>query len=339
MTKFYFDGQGVDARPDETVLDALLREGHPVNYSCKKGRCKTCLVQHLEGELMAGAQRGLTSRLKENHYLCSCQCRPTQGLKLKSVLAQDLFIPAKLYSKEYLSDSVVKLKIEAAEKIEHKAGQHINLRRFDGLTRSYSITNGAYSEFIELHVRRKYNGQFSDWLFNHASIGENILIQGPWGDCCYSTDFVDDTLILIGSGTGLGSVYGIARDALVSGHRGEIYLYHGARNFEELYQHSTLLKMMMEYRNFTYQACIESDNEGEEHLSGRVLQGDPFDVAMSRHPFDRSIPCDSQNRFYLCGEPSFVSKGQETIFLNGTPLDRVHVLSFDYKDLRSRARD
>lgn len=39
MTQFYFDEQSVESIKGETVLDALIRHGHCVTYSCKKGAC------------------------------------------------------------------------------------------------------------------------------------------------------------------------------------------------------------------------------------------------------------------------------------------------------------
>lgn len=127
------------------------------------------MVQHIGGDLPVGAQRGLTTELKSDAYICACLCKPTPDLKLKSILAQNLFMTAHIHEKQYLSESVVKILVEPIEEFIHSAGQYINLRRFDGLTRSYSITNDPDSKRIELHIRRKYNGQFSDWLFNHAS--------------------------------------------------------------------------------------------------------------------------------------------------------------------------
>ncbi|MEC4728311.1 oxidoreductase [Shewanella sp. D64] len=250
-----------------------------------------------------------------------------------------MFITAHIHEKQYLSESVVKILVKPTEEFRHSAGQYINLRRFDGLTRSYSITNDPDSKLIELHIRRKYNGQFSDWLFNHASVGENLLIQRPWGDCCYKTEYKNDSLILIGTGTGLGPVYGIVRDALSLGHKGKIYLYHGARNVVDLYHHSKLLKLMLEHRNMNYLACVEQMGEYESSFT-RVETGDPFEIAMSIHKFDDHILPDSPQRVFLCGEPSFMTKGQQLILLNGTPLDRIHALTYDYKDLRisSRAR-
>lgn len=338
MTTFIFDGQDCKSLNGESVLDTLIREGHQVNYSCKKGACKTCLVQHIDGELNAEAQRGLTSRLKQCEYLCACQCEPTSGLKLKSILAQEIFIPAQIQAKQYLSDTVVKLQLNPLEAFDYSPGQYINLRRFDGLTRSYSITNDPCDDLIELHVRRKYNGQFSDWLFNHASVGENIFLQGPWGHCCYSKSYSDDNLTLIACGTGLGPIYAIARDALNQGHKGLINLYHVATNEMELYQHAELLQLMLKYKQFSYLGCVSSSVSDQMSSMSRVRQGDPFDIA-KQHYLDLKKPkAHRRHRVFLCGGPEFVTKGHASHLLNEVDTDDIHVLSFEYKELRTAQR-
>jgi ferredoxin len=39
-----------DARADEPILDAALRAGVPVPYSCRQGTCRTCLSHVSEGD-------------------------------------------------------------------------------------------------------------------------------------------------------------------------------------------------------------------------------------------------------------------------------------------------
>ena len=332
MTRFYFDEQSVESIEDETILDALIRQGYSVSYSCKKGACKTCLVQHIDGVLPIGSQNGLTTELKSDAYICACQCKPTPELKLKSILVQNLFIPGHIYEKQYLSESVVKILIEPSEEISHSAGQYINLRRFDGLTRSYAITNDPHSKLIELHIRRKHNGQFSDWLFNHASVGEPLLIQGPWGDSCYKAEYKNDTLILIGAGTGLGPVYGIVKEALFQGHKGKIYLYHGVKSIADLYYNNVLSNLMLEHKNVAYSACVGNVNE-VKLSSNTIKTGDPFDVAMSLHQFGNQTLSDYSQRIFLCAEPSFVTQGSQQVFVYGAPLDRIHAIAYGYKYL------
>ncbi|QYJ88047.1 2Fe-2S iron-sulfur cluster binding domain-containing protein [Shewanella mesophila] len=332
MTVFYLDGQAFESEAQETVLDALIRHGQRLNYSCKKGVCKTCLVQQVKGDILVGSQRGLTRALKKRNYICACQCRPFEALALKSILSQDLFVSAVIQEKKLLSDSIVRIGLKLDEGICHQPGQYINLRRFDGLTRSYSPTNISGASLIELHVKRKYNGQFSDWLYHHAGLGEQLLLQGPLGSHYYKQEYAEDKLIIIAFGSGLGVAHGIINQALVGGHKGDIFLYVGAQNETDLYLHAQLLKMMLEYKQFSYQACI-TGQASTPRLGRRVMLGDPFSEAIKLHQFDR------QQQLFICGEPTAVNQSRERAFLNGYPIARVHALSFEYKDLRARTRE
>lgn len=331
MTIFYLDGQAFEAQQGESVLDTLIRHGQRLNYSCKKGACKTCLVQRLEGNVNVGAQRGLPIALKQRDYLCACQCQPSDHLRLKSLLPQELFVEAVIQQKTVLSDAIVRIGLRLSQGLAHRPGQYINLRRFDGLTRSYSPTSAPDAALLQLDIRRKYNGQLSDWLYHHAGIGESLLVQGPLGREYYQKSYQQDKLIIIAYGTGLGVAHAIIVDALAQDHQGEIYLYVGARDEQELYLHRQLLNMTLQYRQFFYQACIYSKDNAQ--LARRIMVGDPFSAAVKVHQFNR------QQQLFLCGEPTLVNQSREIAFLNGYPIERVHSLAFEYKDLRSRPRD
>ncbi|WOT06479.1 2Fe-2S iron-sulfur cluster-binding protein [Shewanella youngdeokensis] len=331
MTTFFFDGQAYDAKKGESVLDTIVRSGNPINYSCKKGACKTCLVQHVGGQLPVGAQRGLSVRLKTHKYLCACQCAPVEGLKLKAVMAQDLFMGARLLSRVLLTNNTMKLVVKLSEMMDCKPGQYLHIRRFDGLTRSYAIARVLEGNIIELHINRKYNGQFSGWLFNTASIGEKLLVQGPFGQCRYLNDYQQDKLIVIGHGAGIGAALGIVEQALAQGHVGEIYLYHGARNVAELYLNKHCLALMMAHQQLTYTACITGSG-AIGSVDARCVQAQPSELAASQHPVKPN------NRIFLCGEPAAVVKAQQQVFLAGFNVANIHVLPFEYKDLRVVSR-
>ncbi|ABZ76235.1 ferredoxin [Shewanella halifaxensis HAW-EB4] len=332
MSRFFLDGQTFESQLNESVLDTLIRSGNAISYSCKKGTCKTCLVQHVGGELSPGAQRGLNARLKANDYLCACQCIPKDGLRLKTVLEQDLFISAQLVERQFVSDSLMKLVIKLSERLDSLPGQYINLRRFDGLTRSYAIVKCLEGNLIEMHITRKHNGQFSNWLFGTASVGEQLLVQGPLGQCIYKAEYQTDKLILIGHGSGIGAAVGIVEHALALDHQGDIYLYHDARYIQDLYLHSALLKLSLANKQFNYQACITSKAQSEQRLPSRCTYGQAADIAAQQHPIGRDC------RVFLCGEPLAVNQAQQQAFLDGFEYTNIHVLPFEYKDLRAAAR-
>ncbi|QDF67357.1 2Fe-2S iron-sulfur cluster binding domain-containing protein [Shewanella sp. SNU WT4] len=331
MSIFYLDGKTFEARSGETVLDALLRHEYPASYSCRKGRCRSCLLKYVGGDLALMAQRGLEIEYKQEGLIFACQCIPSHGLALETGNSEQLYIAAPIIAKTFLSENVIKLVLDVSGPKRYLAGQSVNLRLNNGIGRTFAIAK-AQDNTLEFHIRRKRNGKFSDWLFYHANNGDELFLQGPWGHCHYYPGLPDDILVLIGGGTGLGAVVGIAEEALERGHRGEIYLYHYGRNLDDLYQHKYLLQRMLMHKTFFYQACVGAESEKSQVDGKRVRLADPIELVAGRHQFSR------QFRVFICGEPKMVLRGQERIFLAGVPIERIHVLSFDYRELRKRPR-
>jgi ferredoxin len=45
------DGQSFEVEQDEIVLDAAMRQGVDIPYSCRSGTCRTCLSKVLSGRI------------------------------------------------------------------------------------------------------------------------------------------------------------------------------------------------------------------------------------------------------------------------------------------------
>lgn len=332
MTLFYVDDQSFIAKPGETILDTLLRCGYPANYSCKKGRCRSCLLQYVAGDLAQSSQRGLNQEQKKSGLIFACQCIPASGLMLSSPEYQMLYTETvKISAIEQLADNIVAVSLSLNAAGDYYPGQCINLRREDGIGRTYAIVEASDHE-ICIHVQRKRNGIFSQWLYSEANIDDQLELQGPWGNCRYYPSLTQDKLILIGTGTGLGAVAGIAKAALTHDHVGEIYLYHAAQNIEQLYLHKKMLEQVIQYRNFFYQPCITNTTNAIKSDDNRIQQIHPLTLLKSQHELSR------QHRIFLCGDSQMVLKGQEQVFLAGVPIERIHVLPFDYRELRKQPR-
>lgn len=79
--------------PGETVLNALLRAGIDVPFSCKAGACQSCLSRCLEGAIPERAQRGLAAHLRDKSYFLPCKCKAVNDMTIAAALASDLLDP------------------------------------------------------------------------------------------------------------------------------------------------------------------------------------------------------------------------------------------------------
>lgn len=72
----------VATRDGENLLDALLRHGITVPFSCRSGICHICMQQCLEGQIPEPAQRSLDPEQRKLGYFLPCRCIPQGDMKI-----------------------------------------------------------------------------------------------------------------------------------------------------------------------------------------------------------------------------------------------------------------
>jgi len=325
MPKLRLDGRIYDRDDGETVLDALLRQGVEISYSCRRGTCFTCLLRAPGAVIPATAQRGLRRTVCAEGYFLACCFRPTEDeLEVQRPREAEVYGRAIVRAKLPASRTAVRLFLEPATALYYHPGQFINLRRADGLTRSYSLASVPRTDpLLELHVRRMVNGAMSQWLFDKLEVGDTIDIAGPYGTCFYLQDDMAKPILLIGTGIGLAPLVGIARDALHAGHTGPMHLYVGSRKAEGLYLQEELRTLSLAHPNFRYEPCVSGLEVPVGHHAGRA-----DDVAFRLHP-----ELDGW-RVFLCGVAPMVQDARKRAYLAGAGLAEIQAEAFDLRDLR-----
>jgi ferredoxin-NADP reductase len=317
-----------ECRAGETVLDAMMRQGAEMPFSCRNGTCQVCLQRCVRGTVPAGAQKGLRPHLRALGYFLPCRCRPEGDIEFTLPRPEDLYTQAVVRDKTLLSPNVMRLLLEPVTNLRYRAGQFINLRRADGLIRSYSLASlPDEDDCLELHVKRMRGGLLSNWIFDTLNVDDMLDIQGPEGYVCYTATDPSEPLLLIGGGTGLAPLIGIVRDALKREHTGGIHLFHGVRDPSELYLRDALLALSSQHPNFCYTACVAHDQ-----VPAGTLRGHPHDVAFALHPQAKSW------RLYIAGPEHMVRAADDLALRAGVRPDRIHADPFTYKELRAQPR-
>ena len=314
MTTLTVDGRRLDTRPEETVLDALLRHGLSASFSCRQGVCQSCILRAVKGTPDEQSTRELKTTLVAQGYFLSCQCRQKNDLELTLNDSPDTTVETTVVDKIPLSETVLRLRLKPAAEFTYFSGQFVNLHSPSGIIRSYSLASLPYEDdFLEMHIRRIKNGKVSNWIHSGLDLGDSVKISSPHGNCFYLADDITVPMLLVGTGTGLAPLYGVLRQALSRGHTGEISLYHGSALKDGLYLSEKLRKFASDYNNFEYYPCLSNDDSQIGYLYGRAN-----DIALREH---KNL---ADYKVYLCGHPDMVKDSKKRAYIQMADLANIY---------------
>ncbi len=322
MYKLTIAGQQYACRPQETVLDALLREKVDIPHGCRQGVCQSCIVRSPDVAPPAQAQKGLKDTQKKQNHFLACLCHPEQDMVVAMPNQSCFYTEGTVIDKQMLNANMVLLIVKCKDVFEYYAGQFVNLQRTDGLTRSYSIANTPQlSDNLEFHIRVLPGGRFSGWVHNELAIGDSIAVSEPQGHCFYVDNRSEQGLLMVGTGSGLAPLAGILQDALQQGHHGPIHLFHGVRKAEELYKVAEMRQLTRQYKNFFYTPCISGS-----HVPTGFCRGRASDVALA------TLKDLKDWRVFLCGHPEMIKQMRLNAFLQGASPQDIYTDAFHLSD-------
>ncbi len=295
--------QVIGLRGGETVLEALERSGFDAASGCRAGTCCKCMLR--ADNPPPESQRGLRPTLRHAGYFLACQARPTGTLRIDQGEAPPT-LQARVQRSEVVAQDVRRIFLVTAEPLEFRPGQYIEIFHPSGATRSYSVASLPADGVLELHVRLVPEGLVSGWLHGLEE-GDSLRLRGAFGQCFHVADDERKKLLLVGAGTGLAPLLGIARDALEQGHAGAIDLVHGGLAPERLYLRDELSALASRWPNLRVHHCVLKGATKREH------EGSLDEVAIRL-----SGPL-GDTRAFLCGDAGVVRLLQRSLFLAGVP--------------------
>lgn len=288
----------------ETVLEALERADFDVPSGCRAGTCTKCMLR-AEGAPPPGSQAGLRPQLVAAGYFLACQARPRGVVRIADATGP-LPVGARVARTELVAPDVVRVFLAPERPFGYRPGQYLDVLHPSGAARSYSIASLPADELLELHVRRVPNGLVSGWLHG-LEPGATLRVRGPFGQCYHVPDEPRRKLLLVGAGTGLAPLLGIARDALDQRHEGPIDLVHGGVDPRRLYLRDELDALVAEWPQLRVHHCVLKDSTPREH------EGALDEVAV------RLAGPLANVRAFLCGDDAIVRRLQRSLFLAGLP--------------------
>ncbi|MGE5471872.1 MAG: CDP-6-deoxy-delta-3,4-glucoseen reductase [Bacteroidota bacterium] len=313
-------GRQFAAEPDETILDAALRQGLTMPYGCKDGACGACKGKVLAGEVDHGKSQAhaLSEADRAAGLTLYCCARAKSDLKIECKQmssASDIpvkMLPGRIEKLERLAPDVIELhlRLPGSEQFQFLAGQYIDFLLKDGKRRSYSLANAPRSDnFIELHIRHVPGGLFTEQLFNTLKLRDILRFEGPLGGFFLRQDSAKPVILLAG-GTGFAPLKAMVEQAIADGSQRPLHIYWGARARVDLYMDNLPQKWAAEHAHIKYVPVL-SEPAADDNWQGRT--GFAHQAVMT------DFPDLSGHQVYACGSPAMIEAARRD-FIDGCKL-------------------
>ena len=283
------------------LLDALNQAGVAVPYSCRAGSCHACLVR-CQGDLQDNQPDALSPAQRQDGWRLACQCQVVADLQVEAFDPLRDGLPATVLSVDWLNPTVLRLRLQPERSLRYRAAQHLVLWA-GSIARPYSLASLPQDDpFLEFHIDCRLPGEFSD-AARQFKAGDSLRLGELRGGALqYDPDWQSRPLWLLASGTGLGPLWGVLREALRQDHQGPIRVIHLAHDADGHYLAEPLTQLAAAHPNVTVElwtAAGSTDALAQLRLVSR------------------------QTLALLCGHPASVEAFSKRLFLAGLPRNQL----------------
>ncbi|AQT11645.1 oxidoreductase [Pseudomonas protegens] len=289
--------------PGSNLLDALNQAGVTVPYSCRAGSCHACLVHCVQGLPSDSRPDALSDEQRRLGWRLACQCQVVEDLHVETFDPVRDGLPATVSGLDWLSSSVLRLRLQPQRPLRYRAGQHLVLWAAGQIARPYSLASLPEDDrFLEFHLDCRHPGQFSD-AARQLQLGDPIRLGELRGGALhYDPDWQQRPLWLLAAGTGLAPLFGILREALRQDHQGPIRIIHLAHDSSEHYLAKPL-------------AALAANRA---QLSVELWTGAELTAALAQLRL-----VSRQTQALLCGHPDSVEAFARRLYLAGLPRNQL----------------
>lgn len=301
MPELYVGERHWSVTTGSNLLDALNQAGVAVPYSCRAGSCHACLVR-CQGEVDDQQPDALSSAQRQDGWRLACQCRISADLRVEAFDPLRDGLPARVEGADWLSPTVLRLRLQPERGLRYRAGQHLVLWTGQ-VARPYSLASVPQQDpYLEFHIDCRQPGEFSD-AARHFKVGEPLRLGELRGGALhYDPDWQARPLWLLASGTGLGPLWGVLREALRQDHQGAIRVIHLAHDAQAHYLAEPLAVLAAEHQNLVVELWTA---DGLAQALGQLRLASRQTLAL------------------VCGHPASVEAFSKRLFLAGLPRNQL----------------
>ena len=298
------------------LLSILTEEKIFIPSACGgRGTCGLCKLKIHEGGglLLPTEEPYLEKEERESNVRLSCQVKVRNDLKIE--------IPEELFAiREYtckcteiidLTHDMKQFRLELLEPdtIDYIPGQYIQLltpkyeKSSEEVYRAYSISSDpADKHNIELIIRLVHGGICTTYCFEYLKVGDEMKINGPYGD--FRLTDTDAPIIFIAGGSGMAPIKCMLHFMKNTGNKRKATYYFGANNVKELCLTDLMHEFEAQLADFKFVPVVAKPDEGE-NWDG--------EIGLVTEAVKKNLKNASECETYLCGSPGMIDAAIKVI--------------------------
>lgn len=219
----------------ESILEAAIRAGVPLNYGCRNGLCGLCKARIISGQakLIRAHDYVIREAEKIQGYALMCSNACESDLLIAAEVASDTAdiavqdLQVKVRKIDRISDelAIITTQVQRSSRLRFIAGQYVRVYDDQQRSHEYAIASCPCDDKrIEFHVRKLDDDPFSAMVFEKLTVGDWLNIQGPYGNFIID-ESNESPLIMIAFDTGFAAIKSLLEHVTAQDKEREIYLY------------------------------------------------------------------------------------------------------------------
>ena len=318
----------LEVKGGQTLLASLMSQNLFIPSACGgRGTCAYCKLEISAGggPIIPTEESLLTEEELTANLRLSCQVKVRNDLAV--VIPDELFL-VKQYSGVVerirdLTHDIKELKIRLIEPdtIEFTAGQYVQLETPpyghvpEPVYRAYSISSPpSEKKNLELIIRLVPEGICTTWVFDILKEGDEVCLNGPYGEFGLSQS--DRPMIWMAGGSGMAPLWSMVRYLGEQNIQRPCTYFFGALQTRDLFLVDEFRQMEKDLPNFRFVPAL---SEPAEHDQWDGQTGLITQVAQA----DKDLEDCSNKEAYLCGSEGLIDAAAKTLKDKGLSEDRI----------------
>lgn len=321
----------LEVKGGKPLLDELVNEKIFIPSACGgKGTCGYCKCKVLEGarDVLPTETPFLTDEELADNVRLSCQVKVRQDMRIE-IPEELFFVREYTCTCENITDlthdiKLFRFRLVEPETIDYVPGQYMQLlapvytKGGEEVYRAYSIASDpAEKNVIELIIRFVPGGICTTYCFDYLKVGDEVKMNGPYGD--FRLTDADAEMIFIAGGSGMAPFRSILYDMKNNANARIATYYFGANKVEEMFMVDQMREFEDVLEDFTFIPVVAEPPEGT------AWQGQTGFVT---HAVNRCVKDAQACEGYLCGSPGMIDAVVKVLCELGMDGDKIYYDKF-----------